>query len=200
MKKYLLLGMAVLAVAAVPRASHAQIGVTPQIGVYIPGNDFHSLRAGADSIRAKSEGALALGLNVEFGMLRGSVAYASAAKIVRNCPSCAPGVAGEVGEGKLLAAAVDVVLRPIPRILVLQPYVLVGGGLRRADYDYDTDALANAFPENDSDFAVHLGVGADVKLGGLGLSAEITDFISKNTQDEWKRNDAFAFLGLKLGL
>jgi hypothetical protein len=200
MKKHLMLAIALVAVAAVPRASHAQIGVTPQIGVYIPGNDFHSIRAGADSIRAKSEGALALGLNVDFGMLRGSVAYASAAKLVRSCPSCAPGVEGEVGEGKLLAAAVDVVLRPIPRLLVLQPYLLIGGGLRRADYDFDTDALSNAFPENDSDFAVHAGVGADVMLGGLGISAEITDFISKNTQDEWKRHDAFGFVGLKLKL
>lgn len=195
MKKILLSGVAVLALAAFPGVSQAQIGVTPQIGFYVPGDDFDAVRAGADSIRVKNEGSLALGLNIDFGMLRGSIAYASAAKLSRTGAS-----GGEVGEGKLLAAAADLVLRPIPRILVLQPYLLLGGGLRRADYDYDTDALSNAFPENESDFAVHAGIGADVMLGGLGISAEITDFISKNSDDEWGRHDAFGFVGLKLKL
>ena len=195
MRKYLLFGLATLAIAALPSTSHAQIGVTPQIGFYVPGDDFESIRAGADSIKVNKEGSLALGLTVDFGMLRGSLAYASSATL-----NSSGGTGGEVGEGKLLAAAADLVLRPIPRILVLQPYLLVGGGLRRADYSYETDALENAFPKNESDFALHAGIGADVMLGGLGLSAEITDFISKDDEDKWARHDAFGFVGLKLKL
>jgi hypothetical protein len=197
MKKYLTFGIAVIALAALPQSSNAQgITITPQIGVYVPGNDLDELRSGAETVKVDREGALALGLNVELGFLRGTVAYASAATLTRS------GLTGdtEVGDGKLLAAAGDIVLRPIPRLLILQPYLLVGGGLRRADYDYDEDGVANAFPENDSDFALHAGIGADLVIGPLGVSAEITDFISKNTDDKWKRHDGFGFVGLKLKL
>jgi hypothetical protein len=196
-KKLALFGIAVLGAVAVPQVSNAQgIAITPQIGVYVPGDDFESLRAGADSVRVNNEGSLALGLNVELGFLRGSVAYASAATLSRS------GVTGEteVGEGKLLAAALDFVWRPLPRLIVVQPYLLAGGGLRRADYSYETDGLTDAFPENASDFAIHAGIGADVVLGPLGVSAEITDFISKNDEDEWKRHDGFGFVGVKLRL
>jgi hypothetical protein len=196
MKKYVVFGIALMGLGALPATGQAQVSITPQIGVYVPGDDFESLRSGADSVSVNKEGALALGLNVEFGFLRGSVAYASAAKINRR------GVSGdsEVGEGKLLAVAGDVVLRPIPRLLILQPYLIAGAGLRRADYDYDTDGLSNAFPENTSDFALHAGIGADVMLGPLGVTAEITDFISKNEDDKWKRHDGFGFVGVKLKL
>ncbi|MGQ0815676.1 MAG: hypothetical protein ACT4O1_14670 [Gemmatimonadota bacterium] len=178
-----------------PKAATAQgIAITPQIGVYVPGDDFESLRAGADSVSVRKEGTLALGFNVDVGFLRGTVAYASAAKLNRG------GAQGEVGEGKLLAVAGAVVLRPIPRLLILQPYLLAGAGLRRADYDFDDDGLANAFPENDSDFALHAGIGADVMIGSIGVTAEITDFISKDDEDKWGRHDGFGFVGVKLRL
>lgn len=174
-----------------PAVSHAQ-SITPQIGVYVPGNSFESVRAGADSVSVAKEGTLALGLNLEFGWLRGSLAYASAAKLNRS------GTSGDVGTGKLLAVAGDVVLRPIPRLLVVQPYLIGGAGLRRADYDYKSDGLTNAFPKSDSDFALHAGVGADVMLGPIGVAAEITDFISKNTENKWNNHDAFGFVGVRL--
>lgn len=197
MRKVLLFAVVMLGAAALPGVLHAQgITVTPQIGVYVPGDDFESLRAGADSIRVDNEGTLALGLNIDLGILRGSVAYASSAKLNRR------GVLGQdqIGEGKVLAVAGDLVLRPIPRLLILQPYLLAGAGLRRADYDYEDDGLSDAFPKNDSDFALHAGVGADLTLGPIGISAEITDFISKSDEDKWNRHDAFGFVGLKLRL
>lgn len=197
MRKLFLLAAGLLGGLVLPGFSQAQgITITPQIGVYVPGDDFESLRAGADSIRVDNEGTLALGFNVDLGFLRGSVAYASAAKLNRR------GISGqdEIGEGKLLAVAGDLVLRPIPRILILQPYLLAGAGLRRADYDYDDDGISDAFPENESDFALHAGIGADIMLGPIGIAAEITDFISKNQDDEWKRHDGFGFVGVKLRL
>lgn len=197
MRKVLLFAAGLLGAFMLPSSSPAQgISITPQIGVYVPGDDFESLRAGADSVRVDNEGTLALGFNVDLGFLRGSVAYASAAKLNRR------GVSGqdEIGEGKLLAVAGDLVLRPIPRILILQPYLLAGAGLRRADYDYDDDGISDAFPENESDFALHAGIGADIMLGPVGIAAEITDFISKNQDDKWKRHDGFGFVGLKLRL
>lgn len=194
MKKILLMTVAAAALLALPATSQAQI--TPQIGVYLPGDDFESLREGAEEVRIEKEGTLALGLNVEFGSLRGSVAYASAAKLTQD------GVSGrdQVGDGKVLAAALDYVFRPLPRLIVVQPYLLVGGGLRRADYSYDDDGLENAFPKDDSDFAAHIGLGADLKLGSLGISAEVTSFVSKDEGGSFGRHDAFGFIGLKLGM
>ena len=197
MRKFVLFGIAVIGAAVLPQTSHAQgITITPQIGVYVPGDNFDALRAGADSVTVNREGALALGLNVELGFLRGTVAYASGATLNRR------GVSGqtEVGEGKLLAVAGDLVLRPLPRLIVIQPYIIAGAGLRRADYSYDDDGISNAFPENDSDFALHAGIGADLVLGPLGVSAEITDFISKNSDEKWKIHDGFGFVGVKLRL
>ena len=195
MRKFLLFGFALAAgVVAAPTASQAQgISVTPQIGVYVPANSVSGLRSAADSISVKREGTLALGLNIDLGFLRGSVAYASAAKLNKS------GVSGQsqIGDGKLLTAAADLVLRPIPRILV-QPYLLAGAGLRNANYSYDAQGVTNAFPKSQSNFAWHAGVGADVMLGPIGVSAEISDFISKNSANEWKQHDAFGLAGLKL--
>ena len=191
MRKLAVLVLIVLASVAIPRASQAQgITVTPTIGFYVPGDDFDALREGTDSVFIKKEGAFAMGFNVDLGFLRGSLAYATSATIKPTR------ITGEIGDAKVLAAAADFVLRPLPR-LVVQPYALLGGGLRRESYSYDDDGF-NAFPKTDSDFAVHLGLGADVNLGRVGISAEITDFISQDANDDWKRHDGFGFVGLKL--
>lgn len=196
MKKWIVSGLAAAAVVLVPNVTRAQgISITPQIGVYVPGNSVDSLRSGAQQVRVKREGDLALGFNVDLGFLRGSVAYASNAKL--NQQTTVSGAESQVGKGKLLAVAGDIVLRPLPRILV-QPYLLAGAGLRRADYSYDTSGLSDAFPKDKSEFALHAGVGADLMLGPVGATAEITDFISKNSADQWKQHDGFGFVGLKL--
>lgn len=197
MKKIVMLGIAAAAFVAMPRVTQAQgITITPQIGVYVPSNSVSGLRSAADSISVKREGTLALGLNVDLGFLRGSVAYASAAKLNKT------GVSGqsEIGDGKLLTAAADIVLRPIPRLIVVQPYILGGAGIRNANYSYDAQGFGNAFPKSDSDFALHAGVGADIMLGPIGVSAEISDFISKDPSNKWKQHDAFGFAGLRLKL
>ena len=194
MHRFITSGLIVVIGALAPRAAAAQrITITPQAGVYVPGDDLDKLRAGADSVLVRKEGAFALGFNIDLGMFRGSLAYASNATLRRS------GVSGDVGDGNVLAVAGDVVLRPLPRVLV-QPYVLLGAGVRREDYSFDDDGLTNAFPESDSDFALHLGLGADLNLGPLGLSVELTDFISKNEDDDWKRHDGFGFVGMKLRL
>lgn len=195
MRKKILFGLGVLAIAVLPRASQAQgITITPQIGVYVPGNNIDALRSGADTVLVNREGDLALGFNIDLGIIRGSLAYASGAKLNES------GTSGDVGKGKLLAVAGDLVIRPLPRLIVLQPYLLLGGGLRRTNYSFDTDALNNAFPKDESKFAFHGGVGADVMLGPVGISAEITDFLSQNTDKKWKQHDGFGFVGLRLKL
>jgi hypothetical protein len=180
-----------------PVAVQAQgISVTPTAGVYIPASDLYQLRDDASSLTVDKEGTFALGLNVEFGMLRGTLAYASGAQI--NDRGTVTGQ-DNIGEGKLLAVAGDIVLRPIPRLIIVQPYLLLGGGLRQENYSYE-EGTAGAFPEDQSDFALHAGVGADIMLGRFGVVAEFSDFITKDDEDKWKQHDAFATVGLKIRL
>jgi hypothetical protein len=179
-----------------PAAAHAQrITITPSAGLYIPANDFYNLRDETRNAAVEKEGTFAMGLNVEFGSLRGSVAYASGAQLnergVQNREN--------IGEGKLLAIAGDLVIRPLPRILV-QPYLLIGAGLRREDFDYEDDGISNAFPSEQSDFAFHAGIGADLMLGRIGVVAELTDFITQEPTGGWNQHDAFGFVGLKFRL
>ncbi len=196
MKRYMfaLVGIALLAPAAV----HAQgISVTPSVGIYIPASDLYQLRDDAEQIiSVEKQGTFALGLNVELGMFRGSVAYASGAQLNER------GVQNQedIGEGKLLAVAGDLVLRPIPRLIIVQPYLIAGAGLRREDYSYQDDGVGNALPSDKSDLALHAGIGLDVMLGGIGLVAEVSDFITKDEEDDWNQHDAFAFVGLKFRL
>jgi hypothetical protein len=177
-----------------PVAARAQgVHVTPMAGIYIPASDLYALRHEAEQVSVEKEGTFALGLNVEVGKLRGSIAYASGAQINQR------GVQNRdnVGEGKLLAVAGAFVLRPLRRVLV-QPYLLVGAGLRRENYSYEDDGVADALPADQSDFAFHAGIGIDAMLGRIGVVAEVTDFITKNQYDRYEQHDAFGFVGLRM--
>ncbi len=188
----ILLAASVVLVAAAG-ADAQGLRVTPMIGAYVQGNSFNQLRSNADMIDVSRSSALALGAAVEFGFLRGSLAYASGATVSQN------GVQGDVGTGKLLAGAVDLVLRPLPRVIVIQPYVLGGIGFKNQDYSWNSSRF-DAFPRSQRGTAYHLGVGADLMLGGFGITAEVTDYISKKVGGGLGQHDAFAMLGVKLGL
>jgi hypothetical protein len=193
MKRAFLLIFALL----LPAAAHAQgVHITPTVGVYIPASDLYSLRTEAEEFTVDKEGAFALGLNVDLGMFRGTVAYATGAQLNQR------GVEDRenIGEGKLLAVAGDLVLRPIPRLIIVQPYLIAGAGLRREDYSYEESGVEDAFPSDQSDFALHAGIGADIMLGRIGIVAEVSDFITKDEDDDWDQHDAFGFVGLKLRL
>lgn len=171
------------------------ISITPSIGAYIPASDFYDLRDEADRLRVEKDGTFALGLAVELGWLRGTLAYASGATL-RGVDT--EGGREEIGDGTLLLGAADLVLRPIPRLVVVQPYLLGGIGFRNASYD--TDRLESFFPEDDRETALHIGLGADLMLGRIGIVAELTDFISRDADDKWGEHDAFATVGLKFRL
>jgi len=187
----------VLAAAAMlaPVAAQAQgISLTPSVGMYIPASDLYALRDGATQATIDKEGTFALGMNIDFGMLRGTVAYASGAQINQR------GVTNQenIGDGKLLAVAGDLVLRPIPRLLIVQPYVIAGAGFRQENYSYNDSGISGAMPADQRDFALHAGLGADISLGRFAVVAEFSDFITKDEEDKWKQHDGFGFVGLKV--
>ena len=172
------------------------ISITPSVGAYIPASDLYDLRDELNEgiVRADKDAALGLGLAVELGWLRGSLAYVSGAEVSRE------GVSGteKIGEGPLLLGAADLVVRPIPRLLVVQPYLLGGFGFKNASYDSDNPTAI--LPEDKNSTALHIGVGADLVLGSIGIVAEVTDFISRDEDDDWSEHDAFAMIGLKFRL
>jgi hypothetical protein len=173
------------------------ISISPMVGAYAQANDFKSLRSQADTLRLQRQSKLALGVVVDAGFIRGSVAYVSGATLSEKGATNTR----NVGEGTLLAAAADLVLRPIPRVFV-QPYLFGGAGLKHAGYSYNASGISNAFPQDQSDFTLHAGIGADLMVGAFGVVAEVSDFISKNgtAGSDFSKHDAFAMVGLKVKL
>jgi opacity protein-like surface antigen len=181
-----------LALPAAPAA--AQIYITPAVGVFIPASDLEDLEGQADQTRFDRSGTLGLGLNIELGWLRGSLAYATGATISDEGLSAED----EIGDGSVLAVAADVVVRPLPRLLV-QPYLLGGVGLKRQDFSYDDEGIStNPLPSDKTDFAVHAGLGADIMLGRIGIMAEISDYITRNEDSTFGQHDAFGMVGLRV--
>lgn len=168
--------------------ARAQIVVEPMIGGYVPGSNMNAVPAATDLAKSR-DGTLSFGANVSMSFLRVSAAYASGTTI-KNAAKA------DIGKGNVFALSGDVVIRPLPRILV-QPYIVAGAGEKF--YKYDQGA---AFTTSNSDkrFALHGGVGADVALGPLGVVAELTDFISKNDEKKWNVHDTFLMVGLRIPL
>jgi hypothetical protein len=176
---------ALLAVAAA--GARAQIVIEPMVGGYVPASNVNQVRGSATDIAKSRDGTLSLGVNVDLGMLRGSLAYASGTTI-KNADK------QNIGKGNVLAAAADLVIRPLPRIFV-QPYLVAGVGEKFYKYDASSSFTSGG---DDRDFAFHGGIGADVMLGRIGVAAELTDFLSKGADSKWNVHDAFLMVGLRL--
>jgi hypothetical protein len=188
-KLSLLFGVALMALGGT--SAEGQLAVSPLVGGYIPGSSLKDVKTGASNVAVKRDGTLAFGVNLDVGSLRGSLAYASGTTI-RDANKA------DIGKGTVLAAAADIVLRPLPRIIV-QPYALGGVGVKNLSYDKDS-GITNAFPKDTRELAIHAGLGADAVLGPFGVVAEITDFISRDANDKWGVHDAFLMAGIKLRL
>lgn len=190
------LGGLVLALGAFPAVAHAQlVTVTPVVGAYHPDGGLSDIRGSASSGTLIRDKALALGLDVELSFLRGSVVYASGARIVPG------GVedGARIGTGSFIAMTGDLLFRPIPRVLGFQPYLLGGAGVTRDRYSWDDDGVSDAFPKDERRFALHAGVGADIMFNGVGVMIEASDYISRDG-GLLGRHDSFIVTGLRLRL
>ena len=199
-----LAGASLLLASAAGALRAQSITLSPLVGVYTQANSVDQLRSNANALSIKRESALALGGNLDIGFLRASLNYVSGATVQQNGTTSFSS-SGEIGKGKILMGAADAVLRPIPRLIVLQPYALAGIGFKKFDYDTNQN-LSSAFGsvKSNSTAAFHAGVGADLMFGGIGVMAEVTDYISKGQQDagasSQMQHDAYGLLGLKFRL
>jgi hypothetical protein len=169
--------------------AHAQVSITPMVGGYVPASDVNQVKGDAVNIAKTRDGTLSLGGDIDFSMLRASVAYATGTTIKNASRQ-------DIGKGSVLATTADLIIRPLPRILV-QPYLVVGAGEKFYKYD-DSPTLLSGGDKNA--FALHGGLGADVMLGKVGVVGELTDFLSKGADDKWNVHDAFLMVGLKFRL
>lgn len=196
--------MTVLAAAGIlftPALAGAQgVALTPMAGAYIPASDLYELRESAEAARVDKEAAFGLALALELGPVRGTLAYATGATVNR---SGVDETTGRLGDGSVLTATLGVALRPVPRILGLQPYLLAGGGLKRESYSFDeADGVpdpGSALEDDFTDPAAHIGLGMDLLLGHLGVVLEVSDFVTLRDGDIGP-HDAFVLVGLRLAL
>jgi hypothetical protein len=183
----LLSGAALVAVVAPIAVS--QVTITPMAGGYIAASDVNQVSSGAQTLVRSRDGTLSLGAAIDFGMLRGTLAYASGTTI-KNASS------QELGKGSMYATTADLVIRPLPRVFV-QPYLVAGAGEKFYRYDESASVFTGG---NTKAFGLHGGLGADVMMGSVGVAGELTDFVSKGADDKWNVHDAFLMVGLKLRL
>lgn len=192
----------VLSLAAAPAAAQApgvDFKLNPRIGLYVPLTDLGEL---SDGTEVAMDNSLAIGLGAELQLaalpfgIRANLDYATSSSV--NFES---GSLEESADATLLAVAADLVFRPLPRVVVLQPYLFVGGGLKQYDIEIQS-AEVESF-RDESDPTVHLGGGLDLGLGPLALNAEVGDYISwaEFTDDSSEmQHDLFVTVGFSIGM
>ncbi|MFP4623077.1 MAG: hypothetical protein ACLFRX_02740 [Gemmatimonadota bacterium] len=178
--------------------------LNPRIGLYEPLNDLAEFQAAGESVVAEQGGSLALGLGLEVDLamlpvgVRLNLDYATGSDIQVTSNDVD---LGDPIETTLLAVVGDVIFRPLPRVVVVQPYLFAGGGLKQ--YDVDEGTTATEF-ESESDPTIHLGGGIDFGLGPLALNAELGDYISwyeiTGTDGSEVQHDLFVTIGFSIGL
>lgn len=191
-----LVGAGLLAAVA-PTAAQVpgiELKLNPRIGVYVPLTDLGEL--GGETFELNNSLAIGLGAELQLAGLpfgiRGNLDYATSSTV------SADGVEQEGSDLTLLALAADLVFRPLPNIILFQPYLFAGGGVKQYN------------PEDESgntttDPTVHLGFGLEVGFGPLALNAELGDYISwyelTDASDESEmQHDLFITVGIAIGL
>ena len=199
-------------VTAAPLRAAAQGGVRliPQVGLYVPLSDLGRVQSGGDAVDvAKVESTLGLGLAVEFSprrtwSFRINGVYGTESDVPVSgvgCPNC---------EARSTVAVVtgSAVFRPLPNLILVQPYLQGGAGLKRYDFDED-DARAEgleALLSDQNELTGQLGAGIEMSAGFARLLFEVSDFISgfdlggDDVEAEGEtQHDFFVTIGIALG-
>lgn len=202
------LAAATLFVTGAAEASAQRVQVVPRAGVFVSGSSLGEVQTALGDVKAEMEGGLGVGLGIELGVplspfgFRAGFDYATDSKISGEGISAGSGEAG----AKLLAVTGDLMFRPLPRLLVVQPYLLAGAGVKRYDFEVSEldSGVRDIFSESQTDFALHGGAGLDVSLGAIALRAEISDYVSwfelGSGSEKEMQNDVFATVGLRIAL
>jgi len=195
---------ALLLLSAQPAA--AQLRLIPQIGIYTPFADLPSPREGAQEF--KKEATLAYGGALELGTPDAvsflvNVLHATDSEVLVEDVGCQV----DCARSTVTAASATLALRPIPTLILVQPYLLLGVGVKRYDFtraDLEDEELA-AVLNDQNQLTGHLGIGAELNLGLVRLVGEISDLVSQfDTEDDvgesdQLQHDVFFTIGLVIG-
>lgn len=194
-------GLVALAAVGQPSDLHAQFRLLPQLGMYAPASELPPL--GEATEFGKRQSTLALGLAIELGpSLRVGVLHGTGGDIPFDAVGCEDCTA----RSTVSSLTATLVVRPLPRLAMVQPFLLLGGGVKR--YDFDREDLqnegVNAALSDANDVTGHLGLGAELSLGGFRLLVELQDLVSNfdpdvEGVDASFQHDLFLTVGLPLG-
>jgi hypothetical protein len=202
--------LALSALLVAPAGARAQGGLRllPQVGLYAPLTDLTAVTDGGENLfeAGKKSSTLGLGLGLEIGSLRAQVSYATASDVPIGgvgCETCD-------ARSTLLTATAGFVFRPIPQILFLQPYLLLGAGVKRYDFDpgqLTDDGDWSSVLEDQTRFAGQLGAGFAFDLLGLEPQVELVAYLSQfepgegpeGTEESDFQTDLFLMVALPLG-
>lgn len=197
------------------------VRVTPVVGWYAPTQNLGAVPEGDEASILRTEASVMLGASVEapvagtpFGV-RGQILFAPgsglSARRFQGFEPCGTNcdravyTSDPLASGSVLIGVVDAVVRT-PRIGSVRPYAVLGGGLRR--YDFDRDALnpqlAQSLSGDDTRFVAHVGVGFTAPAGPVEIAAEAGDFLGRYTVGDpagetWSDDMQHDF-GITLGL
>lgn len=199
---------AVLACALLPRSGAAQIRLIPMAGLYNQFTDLPSVGSGYRDLKKKASfavgGALELGRPDKVSF-RINGMYATESQVPVGSVGC---TGSDCARSTVGAATATLALRPIPNLIIVQPYLLAGGGVKR--YDYTTQNLKDeglkTLFNDQNQLTGHLGVGAELNLGLFHVTGEVSDLLSKyddgqnnSTTSDQLQHDVFATVGLVIG-
>lgn len=188
-----------------PSPGSAQLRLLPQVGLYAPLSDLPEPSSAVEI--GERESSLAYGLGLEFGgenrvSFRANVLHATDSEIPVGEIGCR---GGECARSTLTAATFTLALRPLPELVLLRPYFLAGGGVKRYDFERADleDEGARAVLSDQNVLTGHLGVGLEVDLGILTLAAELSDVVGDFESDRAGgsdlQHDMFFMVGIILG-
>jgi hypothetical protein len=176
-----------------------ELNFFPRIGRFKPTSELAEFSGSSAELR----GSTAFGVSAELGLpllpvnLRASLDFVPGTDAVLNDDAVFE------GDNQLLIITGDLVFRLAPPLLPVQPYLLVGGGLKK--YDFDNFATALVTFEDTKDLTGHLGAGISLKLGPIGVSAEVSDYVSWFKVEDGgsgskMQNDLFTMVGVRIGM
>lgn len=189
----------------IPGTALAQTRLIPQIGVYSNVAEPGKVQgpSGAYDI-GRHESATAYGLGIEFAS-RESVSFRIGGLYVPDAGAAAGECASLCDGPDLFSAVGTLVVRPLGKVLFLEPYVVGGAGAQR--FQFGDEGLGNQIANVVDDGSVWigvLGVGAEVDLGGPTVLLELVDHFHKARvrlpgQDRDRIDDFYFTVGLSLG-
>ena len=205
MSRYTAVLTAVLVVTLLlPDSVSSQLRLTPQVGLYASVSDLGTVDSPGGALEVgENDSSLALGLTLEaaaFGPIgfRLSAVYGTDSEVPVGGMGCA-GVDCDL-RSTLLGLTASAVFRPIRSGSPILPYVVAGGGLKRYDFDFQSEsAVGDAF-DDESMGTLMVGAGLEWNLGGLRGNLEVTDHISGSVfEDGDSQHDFFVMVGIILG-